>query len=156
MKNSIGLDAQAAGELAAELNVLLANFQLFYINVRGFHWNIKGTDFFELHLKFEELYTDAQLKIDEVAERILTLGHTPLHSYGSYLELSTIRPLIDVSSGREAMKHVVDAFAVLLRQERRLLVLAADAADEGTSALMSDYIRLQEKSVWMFQAYLAP
>lgn len=156
MKNSIGLDAQAAGELAAELNVLLANFQLFYINVRGFHWNIKGTDFFELHLKFEELYTDAQLKIDEVAERILTLGHTPLHSYSSYLEMSAIRPLINVSSGREALKHVVDAFAVLLIQERQILALAADAADEGTNALMSDYIRLQEKSVWMFQAYLAP
>jgi len=71
-KNIIGLDAIKAKKLADLLNVLLANYQLFYINSRGFHWNIKGEKFFELHLKFEELYTDTQLKIDEIAERILT------------------------------------------------------------------------------------
>ena len=68
-KNIIGLDAIKAKKLADLLNVLLANYQLFYINSRGFHWNIKGEKFFELHLKFEELYTDTQLKIDEIAER---------------------------------------------------------------------------------------
>ncbi|MBL7723999.1 MAG: DNA starvation/stationary phase protection protein [Chitinophagaceae bacterium] len=87
-RNSIGLDAGKTRELAEKLNLLLANFQLFYINSRGFHWNIKGDKFFELHAKFEELYTDTQLKIDEVAERILTLGHVPSHSYTDYLKLS--------------------------------------------------------------------
>ena len=89
--NRIGLDATKARELAEKLNLLLANFQLFYMNSRGFHWNIKGEKFFELHLKFEELYTDSQLKIDEIAERILTLGHTPSHSYTDYLKLSKSR-----------------------------------------------------------------
>ena len=81
--NRIGLDAVKAKKLAELLNVLLANYQLFYINSRGFHWNIKGEKFFELHIKFEELYTDTQLKIDEIAERILTLEHTILPSYGN-------------------------------------------------------------------------
>lgn len=77
MKTSqIGLDQAKSKKLAGKLDLLLANFQLMYINTRGFHWNIKGEKFFELHLKFEELYTDLQIKIDEVAERILTLGHT--------------------------------------------------------------------------------
>ncbi len=80
-KNAIGLNEEYAQKLADKLNVLLANYQLFYINVRGFHWNITGSNFFELHIKFEELYNDALLKIDEVAERILTLGHTPLHTF---------------------------------------------------------------------------
>jgi starvation-inducible DNA-binding protein len=155
MKNAIGLSAPLASELATGLNHLLANFQLFYINTRGFHWNIQGDNFFELHLKFEEIYTDTQLKIDEVAERILTLGHRPLHSYGAYLEVATIRPLTDVSAGKEALQHVVDAYTILLEQERKLLQMASDALDEGTNALMSDYIRQQEKNVWMFQSYLA-
>ena len=153
-RNSIGLDAGKARELAEKLNLLLANFQLFYINSRGFHWNIKGDKFFELHAKFEELYTDVQLKIDEVAERILTLGHVPSHSYTDYLKLSRIKEKRNVHDGKEAVKAVLDAFRVLLEIERELLKLSADAEDEGTNALMSDYIRQQEKLVWMFSSFL--
>ncbi len=153
-KNQIGLNADKARELAEKLNLLLANFQLFYINSRGFHWNIKGDKFFELHLKFEELYTDTQLKIDEVAERILTLGHIPSHSYTDYLKLSRIKERRNVHDGKEAVKGVLDAFKVLLEIERELLTLSADAEDEGTNALMSDYIRQQEKLVWMYSSFL--
>ena len=153
-KNQIGLNADKARELAEKLNLLLANFQLFYINSRGFHWNIKGDKFFELHLKFEELYTDTQLKIDEVAERILTLGHIPSHSYTDYLKLSRIKERRNVHDGKEAVKAVLDAFKVLLEIERELLTLSADAEDEGTNALMSDYIRQQEKLVWMYSSFL--
>lgn len=152
--NSIGLDAVKARELAEKLNLLLANFQLFYINSRGFHWNIKGDKFFELHAKFEELYTDVQLKIDEVAERILTLGHVPSHSYTDYLKLSRIKEKRNVHDGKEAVKAVLDAFRVLLEIERELLTLSADTEDEGTNALMSDYIRQQEKLVWMYSSFL--
>ena len=88
---SIGLNASKSEKLATKLNTLLANYQLFYINTRGFHWNIKGDNFFELHLKFEEIYNNLQLKIDEIAERILTLGYTPLHSYSAYLKNAGIK-----------------------------------------------------------------
>lgn len=79
--NQIGLDTENSKKLTDSLNILLANYQLFYINARGFHWNITGDKFFELHAKFEELYNDLLLKVDEVAERILTLGNTPLHTF---------------------------------------------------------------------------
>ena len=79
--NKIGLDNTKTKELAEKLNILLANYSVFYQNTRGFHWNIKGDTFFELHVKFEELYNDLVIKIDEVAERILTLGYTPEHQY---------------------------------------------------------------------------
>ena len=75
--NGIGLDSRDAKKLAEKLNELLANYSIFYQNTRGYHWNIKGEKFFELHLKFEELYNDLLIKIDEVAERILTLGASP-------------------------------------------------------------------------------
>jgi len=150
----IGLDATFVKELARGLNDLLADLQLFYQNVRGFHWNLRGSNFFELHLKFEELYTDLQLKIDEVAERVLTLGETPLHTYEDYLKRSDVPAVRDVTSGAEAMKHCIAAFSVLLVRERALLALSASIGDEGTNALMSDYIRMQEKTVWMYRAWL--
>lgn len=152
--NAIGLDAAKAQELAVKLNGLLANFSVFYMNVRGFHWNIKGEKFFELHLKFEEIYNDIQIKIDEVAERILTLGHIPHHAYSSYNEISEIKELKNVSEGRKAVQHLLDGFRVLITKEREILAISGEIDDEGTNALMSDYIREQEKTVWMLSSWL--
>lgn len=155
MKTSqIGLDQAKSKKLAGKLDLLLANFQLMYINTRGFHWNIKGEKFFELHLKFEELYTDLQVKIDEVAERILTLGYTPSHSYTDYLKIAAIEEKKNISDGKIAVQSVLESFGILLKIERELLSLSADADDEGTNALMSDYIRQQEKLVWMYSSFM--
>ena len=150
----IGLDAQATAQLSAGLNDLLADLTVVYMNTRGFHWNIRGKEFFELHAKFEELYTDLQLKIDEVAERVLTLGGYPVHTHEEYLAVSKVHVVKDVTDGVEALKHCVAAFSVILLRERALLHLSGEACDEGTNALMSDYIREQEKLVWMYRAYL--
>ena len=152
--NAIGLNEKMSVELAESLNELLANYQLFYQNSRGFHWNIKGEKFFELHLKFEELYTDALLKIDEIAERILTLGFTPLHTFTDYVKQSSIKEAKNIGDGKKAVENVLDGIKILLQAERKILELSAKAEDEGTNALMSDYIREQEKSVWMYSAYL--
>lgn len=150
----IGLDSSKSKELAVQLNTLLANYQVFYINARGFHWNITGDKFFELHAKFEELYNDLLLKVDEIAERILTLGHTPLHTFSDYVETSTIKEAKNISSGKEAMQNVLDSFTNLITLQRQVLELAGETGDEGTNALMSDYIRQQEKMVWMYSSYL--
>ncbi len=152
--NRIGLKTEDAHKLSKELNILLANYQLFYQNLRGFHWNIKGSDFFELHLKFEELYNDAQIKIDEIAERILTLGETPLHSFQDYLEHSEIKAVIDVYNGSKGLDVTLEGSQKLIIKERKILKSAADFEDEGTVSLMSDYISETEKTVWMIAAYL--
>lgn len=152
--NHIGLNTQQSAALADKLNVLLANYQLFYMNARGFHWNITGEKFFELHLKFEEIYNDAVLKIDEIAERILTLGHSPLHTFSQYLKVAKIKEAQDVSNGKEAVNMVLDGYSILIGLQRELLKLSDEADDEGTNALMSDYIREQEKLVWMYSAFL--
>jgi starvation-inducible DNA-binding protein len=152
--NRIGLNTEDAKKLSDSLNDLLANYQVFYTNVRGFHWNIKGEKFFELHLKFEELYDDLVVKIDEIAERVLTLQGFPPHAFSDYLEQSEIKETKLVSDGRNAVSSILDAFEVLLVKQRSLLSLSDEANDEGTNALMSDYIREQEKLVWMYSAYL--
>lgn len=152
--NAIGLDTIKSQQLADKLNDLLANYSVFYQNTRGYHWNIKGEKFFELHLKFEELYNDLLLKIDEVAERILTLGHSPRHNYSHYMAVSTIKESKQVTDGIKAVTDILDSFKTIITHQRELLQLSSEAGDEGTNALMSDYIRAQEKSVWMYSAFL--
>ena len=152
--NRIGLDSEKSKELAEHLNDLLANYSAFYQNTRGYHWNIRGDKFFELHLKFEELYNDLFLKIDEVAERILTLAHVPQHKFTDYLNRSEIPESNEVTDGKHAIEEILSAFKTLLTKQRHILNLSADIDDEGTNALMSDYIREQEKLVWMYSAYL--
>lgn len=152
--NRIGLDKNKAEYLADKLNVLLANYSIFYQNTRGYHWNIKGEKFFELHLKFEELYDDLRVKIDEVAERILTLSHTPKHNYTEYRKSATIKESSEVSDGTKAVEDILSSFQTIIVLQRELLTISADADDEGTNALMSDYIREQEKLVWMYSSFL--
>lgn len=152
--NLIGLDTNQSQQLAQALNQLLANYQVFYMNTRGYHWNIKGKEFFELHAKFEEIYTDIQVKIDELAERVLTLGYQPSHSFSAYLATAQVSEHTNATNGQETMQGLVKGFSVLIHQQREILEIATQAGDEGTSALMSDYIREQEKLVWMLNAWL--
>ena len=151
---AIGLDHEGSKKLIQQLNELLANYQVLYMNVRGLHWNVAGTNFFELHLKFEEQYNNLLLKVDEIAERILTLGGQPWHSFSQYLSHSTLQEVTQQSDGKQGLQHIVSSYGILIQQQRQIMSIAADCSDEGTTALMSDYIREQEKLIWMFSAYL--
>jgi starvation-inducible DNA-binding protein len=152
--NHIGLNQDKAKELSTLLNHLLSDYSVLYQNVRGYHWNIQGQKFFELHVKFEELYNNLFLKIDEIAERILTLGHAPNHQFSGYLHTANIKESIEVNDGIKALNDILAAFKLLIIQQRNILEIASEIGDEGTNALMSDYIREQEKMVWMYSAYL--
>lgn len=153
--NRIGLDIAKSQLLAEKLNTLLANYQIFYMNVRGYHWNIQGRQFFELHVKFEEEYNDLILKVDELAERILTLGHRPLHAFSDYIAQSSIQEHKQATDGKVCVEGLLAGYKQIIEMQRELLNVASDAGDEGTAALMSDYISQQEKTVWMLSAYLA-
>jgi starvation-inducible DNA-binding protein len=152
--NIIGLDNTASQKLATSLNHLLSNYQVFYMNVRGYHWNIKGPEFFELHGKFEEIYTDLQTQIDEIAERILTLGSTPFHSFSDYLSASEVKEHKQATAAKDTIEGLVQGFSTLVKQQREILAIAGETDDEGTASQMSDYIREQEKLLWMFNAWL--
>ena len=119
--NSIGLNAEKSKALSKDLNMLLANFQTYYQNLRGIHWNIKGKSFFDLHVKFEELYNDANIKVDEIAERILTLGEVPLHTFDDYLKNSNVPIGKNVTKDEEAIKLIIDSIKELLIIERKIL-----------------------------------
>ena len=151
---SIGLNKEKTKNLTESLNVLLADFQVYYQNLRGLHWNIKGKSFFELHVKFEEFYMDSQVKIDMIAERILTLGETPLHTFEDYIKSSKVTTGKNITKDVEGVQLVVNSLTELLLLEREILNESAEANDEGTNAMMSDFISEQEKTVWMLNAWL--
>ena len=153
--NSLGLPIKESEELVNELNGLLSNFQIYYQNLRGLHWNIRGKRFFDLHLKFEELYNDSQIKIDLIAERVLTLGGTPLHTFADYIENSKLQIGKNISKDVEAIQLILESLSVLLQVERVILAKAADINDEGTNSMMSDFISEQEKIIWMMSAWLS-
>ncbi len=152
--NKIGLDQETSQKTAEKLNELLANFQIFYMNVRGLHWNIRGREFFVLHEKFEELYNDALQKIDVLAERILALGFTPEHAYSTYIEVAELEEVENVNASNDAMQVVLQGLKKLLVIERAILNHTSETDDEGTNALMSDYIGQYENLVWMYSSAL--
>ncbi len=152
--NILGLPVKETEEIANDLNVLLSSFQVYYQNLRGIHWNIRGKRFFDLHVKFEELYNDAQLKIDQIAERILTIGGKPLHTFQDYIENNKLKVGKNVSNDEDAVNLVVTSLSELLPLERNLLTKSGDISDEGTNSMMSDFIQEQEKTIWMMKAWL--
>lgn len=151
--NILGLPVKESKEMVTELNVLLSNFQVYYQNLRGIHWNIRGKRFFELHVKFEELYNDAQLKVDMVAERILTIGGNPLHTFEDYIKHNKLQVGKSISNDEKAVQLIIDSLSDLLKIERELLNKSDEINDEGTNAMMSDFISEQEKTIWMMRAW---
>lgn len=151
--NAVGLDIARSADLAEGLNGLLATYQVHYQNLRGCHWNITGPTFFELHAKFEELYTKAQVVIDNLAERILTLEGRPLHTYSAYLKASQVKEQRDLTGAKETVACVMHDMTVLIATHRTVLHLADTAGDEATSTLVGDNITVLEKDLWMLRAY---
>jgi starvation-inducible DNA-binding protein len=152
--NILGLPVKELELIVTELNILLSNFQVYYQNLRGIHWNIRGKRFFDLHIKFEELYNDSQLKIDMIAERVLTLGGTPLHTFEDYIKNNQLTVGKNISIDEKAIHLIVNSLSYLLKIEREILIKSSEINDEGTNSMMSDFIAEQEKTIWMMQAWL--
>ncbi|MDD2512381.1 MAG: DNA starvation/stationary phase protection protein [Proteiniphilum sp.] len=151
----LGLDPKSTKKTVEGLQELLANLQVYYTNLRGFHWNVKGEMFFGAHERFEEYYDDTADKVDEVAERILMLGGVPAHNFSDYLKVSAIKETEVISNQKEIVKLILDSLKVLIALERKVVETASDGDDEGTVALMGDFISGQEKTVWMLTAMLS-
>jgi len=141
-------------QLITELNQLLSDTHIYYQNTRGFHWNIKGSNFFQLHAKFEELYTEALTNIDEIAERILTIGGSPSHTLETYLEQSNIKSVKDESNDRKIVETIVQNIKQLIDQENKVKEAAAAAGDSETEDMMIALVNSQEKTNWMFASWL--
>ena len=151
----IGLQAQGADNVVKALHQLLADFQVYYTNLRGFHWNVKGKEFLQLHSYPEKMYDDTAEKVDEVAERILMLGGNPDNRFSEYLRVAQVKEVTNISGGGQIIENVLQTLSLLIASERQILSTASEVGDEVTVSLMSDYLKEQEKLVWMLSAYSA-
>ena len=139
--------------VVAGLQQLLADFQVYYTNLRGFHWEIQGRGFFVLHGKFEDMYNDAAAKIDEIAERILTLGGTPENKFSEYLKIARVAEVSGVTRSSEAVEHVLETYKHFIAKERKLIEVANEANDAVTVDMLTGYLKEQEKMIWMLVAF---
>lgn len=149
----LGLDEKKTSNTVQELNILLADYHLYYQKLRNYHWNVIGKNFFDLHEKFEELYDDAKIKIDEIAERILTLRYQPTSNLSEYLEKSNVKESKSDLSDSEMIKNLLKDHGILLKQMRKVVEVAEKGGDEGTIDLIGAYIRELEKTSWMLDAW---
>lgn len=138
--------------LKKHLNVLLSDYQIYYQNLRAFHWLVKGPQFYMLHEKFEEFYDQAADDIDEIAERILMIGGKPLHTFEDYLKNATIKPEKNLEKSSDILPKLISNAESLLGSFRKIVEAASEAEDEGTVALMSDFISNTEKQLWMLNS----
>lgn len=136
-----------------ELNILLADYHIYYQKLRNFHWNILGRNFFDLHEKFEELYEDARIKIDEIAERILTLRYHPMSNLSDYLKTSDIEESSMDLKDTEMVSEILEAHGILLKRMSAVIKKADSISDEGTIDMIGAYIGELEKTSWMLDAW---
>ncbi len=151
--NYLGIEEKKLKNVVSALNALLADYHIYYQNLRNFHWNIEGENFFDLHNRFEDLYNDAKVKIDEIAERILTLRHHPKGSLSEYLKISHIEEFDVAVSDREMVNAVLDNHAQLIKRMRKTLEEAERVSDEGTIDLIGGFLADLEKQSWMLDSW---
>lgn len=148
----IGINEQDRINIAAGLKQLLADSYTLYLQTHNFHWNVTGPQFRELHLMFEEHYTELATAVDEIAERIRTLDVAAPGTYRALAELSSINETEGVPSANEMVEILTRGHEQVVKTCREVLAPAQQAGDESTAALVSDRMRVHEKTAWMLRA----
>ena len=151
--NYLGIEKGTLSPVVKELNQLLSNYHIYYQNLRNFHWNVQGSNFFDLHTHFEDLYNDAREKIDAIAERILTLRHTPLSELSAYLDYAQIREAGTIKDDREMVQIILKNHEIIISNLRTIIAKAELANDEGTIDMIGGFLGEIEKKSWMLDAW---
>lgn len=147
----IGINQQDRTKVAEGLKRLLADSYTLYLQTHNFHWNVSGPRFRDLHLMFEEHYTELATAVDDIAERIRTLGVAAPGTYKAFAELSSIDEVEGVPEAQEMVRILNHSHEQVVLTCRDVLKLAEDADDESTTALVGDRMTIHEKTVWMLR-----
>lgn len=151
----IGIKESDRINVADGLKALLADSYTLYLQTHNFHWNVTGPQFRELHLMFEEHYTELATAVDEIAERIRTLGVIAPGTYKSLAALSSVQEVEDTPQAEEMVRILTRGHEQVVKTCRAVLSKAQDADDESSVALISDRMRIHEKTAWMLRALSA-
>ncbi|MUT64554.1 Dps family protein [Paenibacillus sp. NEAU-GSW1] len=137
------------------LNKQIANWSVLYIKLHNYHWYVKGTQFFTLHVKFQEFYEEAALHVDEIAERLLALQGRPSATMAQYLSTSSIKEASGSESAKEMVDSLVADFTTLIGELKEGMHVAQEAGDETTADMLLAIHTTLEKHVWMLRAFNA-
>lgn len=151
-KIDIGINKEDREAIAEGLKALLADSYTLYLQTHNFHWNVTGPQFRELHLMFEEHYNELALAVDAIAERIRTLGVAAPGTYSAFAALSSIREVEGVPAARDMVDILTQGHEQVVKTCRKVLALAQKADDESSASLISDRMRIHEKTAWMLRA----
>lgn len=152
---NISLEAKKMKPVVDQLNDLLANYHIHYQRLRGCHWNVQGVHFFTLHAKFEELYNNALTTIDELAERVLTLGKSPYSTFANYLKEADLKEVDTIGmKDTEMVKAIISDLESLIAMQRTLLEVTSTAGDEGTNDMINAHMQFNEKQHWMLKSFV--
>lgn len=154
-KIDIGINEENRNDIANGLKQLLADSYTLYLQTHNFHWNVTGPQFRELHLMFEEHYTELAIAVDDIAERIRTLDVAAPGTYKAFSELSSIQEVEGVPEAASMVQLLTKGHEQVVKTCRQVLSIAQDADDESTAALVSDRMRIHEKTAWMLRATVA-
>ena len=150
----LGFSSMDTAEMVTTMDKLLANYHVFYQKLRHFHWNVRGQDFFDLHQKFEELYTRGLVDIDNVAERIRVFGAFPMGTLKEYLATSEITETVTKLTAMEMTREVLNDMEILNSFMIDVVDAAGEIGDVATMDLINSMMRTMEKEHWMLTAWL--
>jgi len=148
----IGINEQNRVTISEALKRLLADTYTLYLQTHNFHWNVTGRQFRELHLMFEEQYDELAIAVDDIAERIRTLGATAPGTYKAFAALSSIEEVDEVPVANEMVTILMRSHEQVVKTCREVLALAQDGDDESSASLVSDRMRIHEKTAWMLRS----
>lgn len=148
-------DGAARQEIAGALSKLLADTYTLYLKTQGFHWNVMGARFYELHKLFEEQYTELAAANDEIAERIRALGATAPASYGAFKRLATIAEETGAPAAEDMLRQLLADNRSAVRSAQAVVDAAGTQDDVGSADLATQRIRSHEKAAWMLESLLA-
>ncbi len=155
MVSDVGLDKNGSAKTAEALNHYLADLQILYAKLHAYHWNLEGPMFFPLHEKLQEIYEAVAESIDEIAERILMIGHRPLTKLGDYQKHAKIKEAESEKVGDDqTVRELLGDHQHLIKSIRGIIETAGEIGDEGTVDLVTGELRAHEKTVWMLSAHL--
>lgn len=154
-KIDIGISEQHRQDIAQGVGELLADTYTLYLKTHNFHWNVVGPKFHDLHVMFEGQYTELATAVDDVAERIRTLGFPAPGTYSQFAEMSSIKETAGIPSADEMVRILTVDNETIVRTARRILPIAQDANDESTASLIADRMVIHEKTAWMLRSLLA-
>ncbi|MBT2694837.1 Dps family protein [Bacillus sp. ISL-55] len=141
-------------ELTQSVNKQIANWTVLYIKLHNYHWYVTGPEFFTLHAKFEELYNEAALHIDELAERLLSMGDKPVATMSAALEIASVKEATENESATDMVASIVDDYSTMIQELKKGMELAEEVNDETTSDLLLSIHSGLEKHVWMLNSFL--